>query len=611
MGLLAAITVVCLLFGVAPRRYHTSADQMPLSVQPVEAGWYEIEQATIAGAPIVYRWTRGAGRIVLPNPGGAILLQLKLAAGAGRSTSATLATNNQRISVAVSGDPRTYQLLLAPEPDELISLRIESPTFAEPDGRQNLGLILADVTLIGGGSPVQMVLLSALLAGLATYLVLQRSLRPNLAVGVALAVQMGSQVWYAWAGWVQGTFGATQMIIVASIALAALAFNLARSGEIELPRATRLSGRVIAGWVVLVAIFLSVTIWMLIVFLPRIGSDFRIYLWATERALGGQNPYQPFRIGRTYIYPPPILALFAPFTSVTFSSARLFWFILSVLALIGSLFALRRTFRIARPLPFDPTWLFILALSFTPLWEGLGVGQVDTLILLGICLYMLGHHDQRWAWVGDLGLAGAIIIKLTPLLLLALPLLRRDWPRCLRVGAGLVGISLITLPWAGPGRWADFLVIMPLLFGGSNVDVYNLALAAVGFRSGGLVLMWLGRALAAALLLLWLLLCAWDRRGDPRPLLALGVLAMILSSSLVWYHHLFFLVVPAAWLLLGSADTRPALTALVGMVLLQLARPVEFGLGLGPWFAVVGYALVLGAAVVGMRRAIRPEFLSR
>ena len=37
------------------------------------------------------------------------------------------------------------------------------------------------------------------------------------------------------------------------------------------------------------------------------------------------------------------------------------------------------------------------------------------------------------------------------------------------------------------------------------------------------------------------------------------------------------------------------------------SRPMEFGLGLGPWFAAVGYLMLLAAVLVALYRAMQPD----
>ncbi|MBX0327903.1 DUF2029 domain-containing protein [Oscillochloris sp. ZM17-4] len=607
-ALLAGIATICLLFSATPRRYDVMPDRLRFTGKAIDAGLHNLEHSADPTSPMSYRWTNGAARIILPNPGGPLELRLELAAGNGRRIDALILTANNSLPITVGPGPRVYRMLLRPERDELVALRIESPTFSEPGGARQLGVIVAEVGVIGGGWPTDMVLVSALLSGLALYLLAIRWLPPRLAAGGALAAQTMALAWESGSGWPQGIFASLEAIGVAVVALAALALELAQPGGIGPRSAARPAVRVMAARAAMVAIFLVAAIWTQVVVVPGLASDLVVYLRAAARSLSGGDPYQPFLIGASYVYPPPALALFGPLTALTQPDAQAFWRLLSALAIIGSILSLRRAFAMAVPVPLGTTWLLALAASFAPLWESLTIGQVNALVLLGISLFILGYRDRRWAWAGDLGLAGAIMLKISPLLLLALPLLRRDWPRCLRVSLGLLGLSLLALPWFGPQLWVGFLAIVPQLLQGGDANPYNLSLSAMGFRLGPSAAL-IGRLLAAALPLLWLLLCLRDRRGDPRPLLALGVLVMMIGSNLVWYHHLVFLAVPLAWLLIGTTVGGPALAGLIGLSLVQLAGPATFVLGLGPWAAAAGYLTLFGATLAGMRRAAEPDLI--
>ncbi|NNJ10180.1 DUF2029 domain-containing protein [Chloroflexales bacterium ZM16-3] len=607
-ALLVGIAVIGLLFSTTPRRYASSADRLHFTGKAIDAGLYNVEHSAEPASLMSYRWTNGSARIILPNPGGPLELRFKLAAGRGRNVETIISTANNHLPITVGAEPRIYRMLLRPEPDELIALHIESPTFSEAGGSRQLGVILAAADVIGGGQPTRAVLLSALLAGLALYLLVGRWLSPRLAAASALVTQTMALAWESGSGWSQGIFSSLEAIGVAGVALAALALELAQPGGIGPRSASRPDGKVIAARAAIVALFLSSAIWTQVEVIPGMPSDLVIYLRAATRSLADGDPYQPFHIGTSYVYPPPALALFGPLTPLPQPDAQAFWRILSTLALIGSVFALRRAFAMAVPVPLGTTWILALAASFAPLWESLSIGQVNSLVLLGISLFILGHRDRGWAWAGDLGLAGAIMLKISPLLLLALPLLRADWRRCLRVGVGLVGVTLLSLPWFGPKLWLDFLAIVPLLIQGKSASPANLSLAAMGFRLFPAAAL-LGFAIAIALPTLWLLRVAISRRGNPRPLLALGVLAMTIGSSLIWYHHLIFLAVPAAWLLIGTASRGPALAGLLGLTLVQISRPVEVGLGMGPWSTIVGYLVLLGATIVGMRRAAQPDLI--
>ena len=48
----------------------------------------------------------------------------------------------------------------------------------------------------------------------------------------------------------------------------------------------------------------------------RLPSDAPIFFEASRRAAAGANPYEPFSVGTSFVYPPTALPLFAPFAAL-------------------------------------------------------------------------------------------------------------------------------------------------------------------------------------------------------------------------------------------------------------------------------------------------------
>lgn len=366
------------------------------------------------------------------------------------------------------------------------------------------------------------------------------------------------------------------------------------------PRLLRLSGGALA-----LGVALALASWTQLFVHPLFGLDLAIYLDALHKAAAGANPYTPFLIGDSYIYPPPALLIVAPLAPLPTATAAMLWRIVSLLAYLGALVALYSAYqgRLGRA---ETLGLLVVALAFAPLWETLQVGQVNSLVLLGIALFILGHRRPAWAAAGDAGLALAIVLKISPAMLLLLPLVSSDRRRLLRVGAALAGLTAISLLWPGLRVWAEFLEIAPRLFEGGNANPFNLALGSMLERAlPGPVGPWVGRLLSLGLLAGWGAACVAGRRGAGPHTLALGVALMTAASGLIWYHHLVFLAVPAAALMLRPDSSRLAAISLAALALIQANRLIEFGLTLPAWPAVAGYLIIVAAALVGLwpRRA--------
>ncbi len=189
---------------------------------------------------------------------------------------------------------------------------------------------------------------------------------------------------------------------------------------------------------------------------PTLPLDLQIYLDAARRAWSGANPYQPFDIGTSWVYPPSALAFFAPLATFPPGMARFLWAALSMTASLGALAVAWLALR-PRMAPQRQIVVAGLVLFYAPLLETVTVGQVNCLVWLGLALFALGMVDPRYDWLGDIGLAVAISIKITPALLLLIPLARRDWRRCARVGLGILALAILSILLYGLTPWPGFL----------------------------------------------------------------------------------------------------------------------------------------------------------
>ncbi|NCC36328.1 MAG: DUF2029 domain-containing protein, partial [Chloroflexia bacterium] len=370
---------------------------------------------------------------------------------------------------------RTYHLLLGPEPREPIALGLSTPPFSPASDPRELGLVFADVRLDGGTLPVLVIWLAALASTLGLFFAGRMLVKP---LPAALAATLGTGAllwWHASGGWLSTPLAPVAAVTVMGVALLSLTGRLGRmlfdherllgqrkprtstirqptrswhAGEpgyrfgekVKHPTfsgdaaAQRLFPLVAGGLIVLV--MLPIVIWTVTIVNPEFTSDLGIYLAATRDALAGGNPYEPFVIGVSYIYPPASLPVFLPFALLPPPTYDLLWRVLSLVAALATLLALWRTFgQPERVAAIGASFVALWAVSGS-LWETLSVGQVNAVVLLGITLFLLGYRYPQWAWVGDLGLALAIVLKLSPALLLAVPLVRGEIGRLVRVAVG-------------------------------------------------------------------------------------------------------------------------------------------------------------------------------
>jgi hypothetical protein len=284
----------------------------------------------------------------------------------------------------------------------------------------------------------------------------------------------------------------------------------------------------------------------------------------------------------------------------------------AALSVIVYLCAVAMIWRVIRPSLKETQWIGLVGttLLFGSFLENVIVGQTNCLILLGLAAFVWGLVDSRYEWVGDLGIALAIAIKMTPVILLLIPLLRGDWRRLLRVAAGLVLLAALSLVLFGFGPWADFFEVLPYLFQGAP-GVYNQtirpALAWLFGRLGWpneVLPVRIGQAFSVATLGAWVAIAAmWSRR---KPLLAsacLGIVTMTISSSLLWHHHLVYLVIPLFYLLLNPGPYRNRGVTTLGWIalgLIQIDRLMEVALQIPAFFSIAGYLLLYAASLVAL-----------
>lgn len=311
---------------------------------------------------------------------------------------------------------------------------------------------------------------------------------------------------------------------------------------------------------------------------PRVSAGLDLYHYRE-----GPDPSLP----TAYIYPPSFALAFLPLTRLPFAWVRALWGALGVLWAARALWLALLIVSQGRVRPADPrsppgevlprtraevlALLLGLGLALRFVWSDISHGQVNLLVawltLEGVAAAEARDEEGRPRREGLAAcwLAAAVVLKLTPALIVALYLARRRW----RLGGlsvlwGLVWLWLPALYW-GPALQLDYLVRFA-----REITPWNAAFhAAVGNNAaltGGLLRLLVGtgdaglptrplltslpldavqpwlRLVSAGLLAATLLL--GRRRSAP---LALGIAlaATPLISPLAWKPHLVVLILPA------------------------------------------------------------------
>jgi Gpi18-like mannosyltransferase len=561
----------------APREASFKLDVLP-AVLP-RAGLYELE--TFSDRPGIYRWTDGAARVDLPNPGGPLVARLVLAGGPGRTTPARISSGTTLLTFDARPEPRSYAFALPAVAGERVRIAIETPTFR--DRSRLLGIVVSDLAIGGGGGAPQRLLLALLVATAGAYALLRRAgWSPGLAAGATLLLQILALLWQSQVGWRYGVLGAL-LALVGAAGLAAAAIDYwqpARDTSAD-PRAalTHRDASIAAG---LLALALCVRLPWLAAPDPVGDLELSARRMGFLRAEGlagayhDDGDYMPLRLywlrGFSAL---PFLgdeSFSAPLPSVVLVLIKLPG-VSADLATVALLYLWCRRWRA----PAGAATLAALYALAPPVWMNVAWwGQVDAILMLPILLMvaLLDRAGGRWSWACW---ALALLIKpqaivFAPVLYIAT--LRRHGCRALLAGGGLatglaaLGCAPLLLAGQGEGllqAYAGSVGRFPQLTNRAYNLWYLATLGAggsdVGQGLGPLSLRAIGMLLMASAALLVSLALLYRANGPARTLGAAALaLAFFCLPTQIHERYLFLTLAP---LVMTAAADRPALIAFV------------------------------------------------
>ncbi len=326
-----------------------------------------------------------------------------------------------------------------------------------------------------------------------------------------------------------------------------------------------------------------------------------------------------------FIYPPFVALLMEPLARFSYAGALAFWrgsSILLYFAAAAMLFPVCGITLSRRMLL--PAGLGLL--SFFPLLNQLFYGQIDSLVFVFLAGSLFLHSRNR-VWAAGLCFALAALVKLTPLLLLPILVIHRQWRwlgACIGSLGVLVGISVIRFGWGA--QWEFATQVLPHLGCGSplasNVSLMGwmqewmagkvsqgldapaqLPAYACAVSRGAAFLVY-----AVALLRMYLLR---HEQAFLRAFMA-GILLTLLVSPISWWHHYMLSLLPLLYL---ARHGKGAVAFGARLLLLVVASNAAgfgsvafttYGIRLG--FAAVVPALalaLLGAELFGRTEADR------
>ena len=340
---------------------------------------------------------------------------------------------------------------------------------------------------------------------------------------------------------------------------------------------------------------------------PYAYSDFATFYSAARCFASGTDPYDTGSlrtsgapafegwIGR-YFYPPPFAAvIIRPLASLPFEWSRRVWVLVEAIAYAAGLVLLGGLFLAA-----VPAWriaiVAALGAAYAPMGLDLKLGSVSGFLLLLLALFFRARQRGRLKTAG-VALAAAVLLKVSPVLLVAYLCLRGEWRLVRRVALAGVLLVLVCLPWTGVQPYvAYFTRVVPELasanfswFTNQSVDAFFWRLFVPNPDTSPWLVSPAAHRIATALvngsLLAGLVAVAWRaRKASPfafEPLaweMALVLVTALLVARVTW-EYMLVLALPSfiLWvglLLRGTVGTRSGLA--VGLAYALCALPFPY-----------------------------------
>lgn len=294
------------------------------------------------------------------------------------------------------------------------------------------------------------------------------------------------------------------------------------------------------------------------------ASDFEVYMGAGEALLTGAREVYVHHPGDPmwFTYPPPAAGLFAAFALLPRPVAYGLWIVLCYAATVLAVrLALRLQAQTAglRVDRREAALAMLIAVAAAPTYLNAHWGQVNCLLLLA-CLAFLWLLERDRPWAAGCCLAAVTWIKIYPVVLLPLALVRpRGWRFLVSFAVAMVAIPLVLLPVVPASLYAAYHeVVWPTLTGFVETHLFNQGVPAVLSRLLGhgdgftgwsyqtmpaevdrLAKLWLLAAVAAPLV------AAARPAGRGSPLPGLALLGLIPTTLTTSWSYTFVLVLPA------------------------------------------------------------------
>lgn len=155
------------------------------------------------------------------------------------------------------------------------------------------------------------------------------------------------------------------------------------------------------------------------------GSFASLYNLHTQ-TLWLKELHYPLNPDNQYVYPPQFAVLFAPLGGLSFHLSAVLWLVISVVAYFFGIVSLARMLwgKVRR---IHLATLFVIAAAMTPFAIDAAVGNINSVLFFLVVhgFYQL-YHRKRPRVAGIL-FGIAVLMKVTPVAILLIPVLRKQW----------------------------------------------------------------------------------------------------------------------------------------------------------------------------------------
>lgn len=272
--------------------------------------------------------------------------------------------------------------------------------------------------------------------------------------------------------------------------------------------------------------------------------DFSVHYFGPKAILEGKNPYVGG--GGFFIpdvYPPFTQLFFAPLVFFPYSIAEKIWTIISIASYLISVYLL---FRISKIKPGSNMTLFLITLvnfSFFPLKFTLGMGQINSFILLlfTLFIYFAEKNKQKYA---AFFLSISLLLKFFPLLIFLYLVIKKQWKAIIYSMIFFIFLTFISFLIAGQSTSVYFVTkVFPGLIGGIKTDYYNQSLSGFISRLISDIEIRTTIIYGLSLIILFGSVYAWLKSKNRLLSISLVACTSLIINSFSWQHHFILLLV--------------------------------------------------------------------